>query len=401
MNCPMHNLIFRSRGRSYRELPLRLFEFGTVYRYEKSGVVHGLTRVRGLTRTTRTSTAPRSRCRGELRAPARRSCSTCSRDYGLDDFYLELSTRDDSPKFVGADEDWEEATEALRAGRRASPAWSWCPTRAARRSTARRSPCRPGRDRPDLADVDHPGRLQPAGAVRAGVPGGRRHPAAPVMIHRALFGSIERFFGVLTEHYAGAFPAWLAPVQVVGIPIRDDHVAYLQSVRGRAAGSRASGSRSTPPTTGCRRRSAPRSSRRSRSWCIAGDEDVAAGAVSFRYRDGSQRNGVPLDEAVAHVVEVVAVAGQHRPVGRPRRTRAPDRTAVAVAERGMSRGAGRSPAAVDAAPDGVHQGRGRPTTADGCPFCAAPGWRRGRARRRPRRARATRCSTCTRTTPAT
>ena len=178
MNCPMHNLIFRSRGRSYRELPLRLFEFGSVYRYEKSGVVHGLTRVRGFTQDdSHILLHPRAGAGGD-QAPARLRADLL-RDYGLDDFYLELSTRDDSPdKFIGADADWATATEALRAARRRVRPGPGA--RPGRRGVLRPEDLRagPGRDRPHLADVHHPGRLQPAGAVRPGVPGRRRHPAA-------------------------------------------------------------------------------------------------------------------------------------------------------------------------------------------------------------------------------
>ena len=226
MNCPFHDLIFRSRGRSYRELPLRMFEFGTVYRYEKSGVVHGLTRVRGMTQDDAHIFCTEEQMPDELKSLLRFVLDLL-RDYGLDDFYLELSTRNPE-KSVGTDENWEKATEALRqAAERVRP--------GAGAGPGRRGVLRPedqragqGRDRADLADVHHPGATS---TCRSGssleysaANGGRERP---VMIHRALFGSIERFFGVLTEHYAGAFPAWLAPVQVVGIPIRDDHADYL------------------------------------------------------------------------------------------------------------------------------------------------------------------------------
>ena len=332
MNCPMHNLIFRSRGRSYRELPLRLFEFGTVYRYEKSGVVHGLTRVRGLTQDDSHIYCTPEQAPGEIRHLLNFVLGLL-RDFGLDDFYLELSTRDDPNgqvhrlrRGVGG-RDRGAARTAAR-----SPASSSCPTRAAPRSTARRSPCRPatrsaapGRCRPSSTTSTSPSRF---GLEYQAADGTRQQP---VMIHSAKFGSIERFFGVLTEHYAGAFPAWLAPVQVVGIPVADEQVPLPARRRATAARRRASGSRSTTPTTGCRRRSAPRSSRRCRSCCIAGATDAEAGAVSFRYRDGSQRNGVPVDEAVAadratgsppgRNVDATAADGRRAGAGSSRRTR--------------------------------------------------------------------------------
>ncbi len=264
MNCPMHNLIFRSRGRSYRELPLRLFEFGTVYRYEKSGVVHGLTRVRGLTQDDSHIYCTREQMPGEL-TTLLSFVLDLLRDYGLDDFYLELSTRDDSPKFIGSDDDWAEATEALRTAAETSGlqlvpdpggAAFYGPKISVQ---AKDAIGRTWQMSTIQVDFNQPERF---GLEYQAADGTRQRP---VMIHRALFGSIERFFGVLTEHYAGAFPAWLAPVQVVGIPIRDDHADYLHGFVARCA-RRGSGPRWTPVTSGCRRRSAPRSSRRSRSW---------------------------------------------------------------------------------------------------------------------------------------
>ena len=211
MNCPMHNLIYRSRGRSYRELPLRLFEFGTVYRYEKSGVVHGLTRVRGLTMDDAHIYCTKEQMPGELRLAAAASCSTCCATTGSSDFYLELSTRDDSPKFIGEAADWEEATAALRRGRGESGlelvpdpggAAFYGPkisvqARDAIGRTWQMSTIQVDFNQPERFELEY----QAADGTRQ----------RPVMIHRALFGSIERFFGVLTEHYAGAFPAWLAP----------------------------------------------------------------------------------------------------------------------------------------------------------------------------------------------
>ncbi|MEV4825200.1 threonine--tRNA ligase [Micromonospora sp. NPDC049274] len=303
MNCPMHNLIFRARGRSYRELPLRMFEFGTVYRYEKSGVVHGLTRVRGLTQDDSHIYCTREQMAGEL-TTLLSFVLDLLRDYGLDDFYLELSTRDDSPKFIGADEDWEEATEALRTAAETSGldlvpdpggAAFYGPKISVQ---ARDAIGRTWQLSTLQVDFNQPERF---GLEYQAADGSRQRP---VMIHRALFGSIERFFGVLTEHYAGAFPAWLAPVQVVGIPIREDHTDYLH---GFVAALRAEGIRAQVDAGDDRMQKKIRTAQQQKIpfMVIAGDDDVAAGTVSFRYRDGSQRNGVPIAEAVTHVLDVV------------------------------------------------------------------------------------------------
>lgn len=304
MNCPMHNLIFRSRGRSYRELPLRMFEFGTVYRYEKSGVVHGLTRVRGLTQDDSHIYCTREQMAGELSALLSFVLDLL-RDYGLDDFYLELSTRDDSPKFIGAEEDWAEATEALRTAAATSGldlvpdpggAAFYGPKISVQ---ARDAIGRTWQMSTIQVDFNQPERF---GLEYQAADGSRQRP---VMIHRALFGSIERFFGVLTEHYAGAFPAWLAPVQVVGIPIREDHTDYLH---GFVAALRAEGIRAQVDAGDDRMQKKIRTAQQQKIpfMVIAGDDDVAAGTVSFRYRDGSQRNGVPIAEAVTHVLDVVS-----------------------------------------------------------------------------------------------
>ncbi|MEH0933420.1 threonine--tRNA ligase [Micromonospora sp. CPCC 205558] len=304
MNCPMHNLIFRGRGRSYRELPLRMFEFGTVYRYEKSGVVHGLTRVRGLTQDDSHIYCTREQMAGEL-STLLSFVLDLLRDYGLDDFYLELSTRDDSPKFIGADEDWAEATEALRTAAATSGldlvpdpggAAFYGPKISVQ---ARDAIGRTWQMSTIQVDFNQPERF---GLEYQAADGSRQRP---VMIHRALFGSIERFFGVLTEHYAGAFPAWLAPVQVVGIPIREDHTDYLH---GFVAALRAEGIRAQVDAGDDRMQKKIRTAQQQKIpfMVIAGDDDVAAGTVSFRYRDGSQRNGVPIAEAVTHVLDVVS-----------------------------------------------------------------------------------------------
>ena len=239
MNCPMHNLIYRSRGRSYRELPLRLFEFGSVYRYEKSGVVHGLTRARGFTQDDAHIYCTREQMQGEIRSLLQFVLDLL-RDYGLDDFYLELSTRNPE-KSIGSDEDWELATErAARGGRGVGPGAG---ARPGRRRVLRAEDQRAGqgRHRAHLADLDDPGRPDGAGPASAwSTPRPTAPASAPIMIHRALFGSIERFFGILTEHYAGAFPAWLAPVQAVAIPVTDEQVPFVEGV---AAALRAQGIR--------------------------------------------------------------------------------------------------------------------------------------------------------------
>jgi threonyl-tRNA synthetase len=303
MNCPMHNLIFRSRGRSYRELPLRLFEFGTVYRHEKSGVVHGLTRVRGLTMDDSHIYCTREQMPGELRSLLTFVLDLL-RDYGLDDFYLELSTRDDSGKFIGEPREWEEATETLRqaaedSGLELVPDPGGAAFYGPKISVqARDAIGRTWQMSTIQLDFNQPKRF---GLEYQAADGSRQQP---MMIHRALFGSIERFFGVLTEHYAGAFPAWLAPVQVVGIPVREDHVPYVEAFAERL---RADGIRAEVDASDDRMQKKIRTAQQQKIpfMVIAGDQDAADGTVSFRYRDGSQRNGVPQDEAVAHVVDVV------------------------------------------------------------------------------------------------
>jgi threonyl-tRNA synthetase len=303
MNCPFHNLIFAARGRSYRELPLRLFEFGTVYRFEKSGVVHGLTRVRGLTMDDAHIYCTDEQMAGELRSLLAFVLDLL-RDYGLDDFYLELSTRDDSPKFIGEPAVWERATAELRSAAEESGlelvpdpggAAFYGPKISVQ---ARDAIGRTWQMSTIQVDLNLPERFQ---LEYQAADGTRRRP---VMIHRALFGSIERFFGILTEHYAGAFPAWLAPVQVVGIPIREDHLAYLRAFAERL---RTGGVRVEVDESDDRMQKKIRTAQQQKIpfMVIAGDADVEAGAVSFRYRDGSQRNGVPLDAAVAHIVEVI------------------------------------------------------------------------------------------------
>ncbi|MDI5964656.1 threonine--tRNA ligase [Streptantibioticus silvisoli] len=303
MNCPMHNLIFRARGRSYRELPLRLFEFGTVYRYEKSGVVHGLTRARGFTQDDSHIYCTKEQMPEELDSLLTFVLNLL-RDYGLSDFYLELSTRDDSPKFIGEDAEWEEATETLRtaAGKQGlelvmdpGGAAYYGPKISVQ---ARDAIGRTWQMSTIQVDFQQPKRFQ---LEYTAADGSRQQP---VMIHRALFGSIERFFAVLLEHYAGAFPAWLAPVQAVGIPIGDAHVPYLAEF-GRQAKAR--GLRFEVDSSSDRMQKKIRNAQKSKVpfMVIAGDDDIAAGAVSFRYRDGTQKNGVPVEEALAEIADAV------------------------------------------------------------------------------------------------
>jgi threonyl-tRNA synthetase len=303
MNCPMHNLIFRARGRSYRELPLRLFEFGTVYRYEKSGVVHGLTRARGFTQDDAHIYCTPEQMPAELDSLLTFVLDLL-RDYGLEDFYLELSTKD-PVKFVGTDEDWERATQTLReAAERQDLELVMDPGGAAFYGPkisvqARDAIGRTWQMSTIQVDFNLPKRFE---LEYTAADGSRQQP---VMIHRALFGSIERFFAVLLEHYAGAFPVWLAPVQVVGIPITDGHVDYLQEV---AARLRAAGVRVEVDASDDRMQKKIRNAQKQKVpyMLIAGDEDVAAGAVSFRYRDGTQNNGVPVEDAVAEILAAIA-----------------------------------------------------------------------------------------------
>lgn len=298
MNCPMHNLIFRSRGRSYRELPLRLFEFGSVYRYEKSGVVHGLTRVRGMTQDDAHIYCTKEQMRDELTTTLQFVLGLL-KDYGLDDFYLELSTKNPD-KFVGDDALWEEATETLREVGQASglnlvpdpggaafygPKISVQVQDALGRSW-QMSTIQLDFNLPERFELEYTGT------------DGAKH--RPVMIHRALFGSIERFFGVLTEHYAGAFPAWLAPVQVVGIPVAEafeDHLFDVVSQLKKA------GVRAEVDVSDDRMQKKIRNhtTQKVPFMLLAGERDVEAGAVSFRFRDGTQVNGIPVEKAVSAI----------------------------------------------------------------------------------------------------
>ncbi len=307
MNCPMHNLIYRSRQRSYRELPLRLFEFGSVYRHEKSGVVHGLTRVRGFAQDDSHSYVTPEQAPAEIKHLLDFVLSLL-RDFGLDDFYLELSTRDDSKdKFIGSDEDWAVATQVLEQvaidsglelvpdpggaayyGPKISVQARDAIGRSWQMSTIQYDFNQPSADRFNLEYVAADGSRQ-----------------QPVMIHSAKFGSIERFLGVLVEHYAGAFPPWLAPVQVQGIPVAERHADYLYDV---AQQLKARGIRVEVDDSDDRMQKKIRNAQLQKVpfMVIAGDDDVAAGAVSFRYRDGRQDNGVPVAEAIERVAAAIA-----------------------------------------------------------------------------------------------
>jgi threonyl-tRNA synthetase len=303
MNCPFHNLIFQSRQRSYRELPLRLFEFGTVYRYEKSGVLHGITRARGFTQDDAHIYCTKEQMAGELDSLLTFVLNLL-RDYGLADFYLELSTRNPE-KSVGEDSDWNEATEALREaamkqglelvldeggaafyGPKISVQAKDAIGRTWQMSTIQ-------------VDFQLPQRFDLEFAAADG------SKQRPVMIHRALFGSIERFFGVLTEHYSGAFPPWLAPVQVMAIPVADafnDHLVKVVKEM-KAAGIRAdidlSDDRMQKKVRNAQMQKIP-------YMLIAGEEDVNSNAVSFRYRNGDQKNGVPIADAIAEILATIA-----------------------------------------------------------------------------------------------
>lgn len=307
MNCPMHNLVFAARGRSYRELPLRLFEFGTVYRNEKSGVIHGLTRARGFTQDDAHIYCTREQMRDEL-TTLLTFVLDLLKDYGLDDFYLELSTKNPE-KFVGSGDVWEEATRTLEEVATASGldlvpdpggAAFYGPKISVQAKDAigrtwQMSTIQLDFNLPERFDLEYT------------APDGSRQ--RPVMIHRALFGSIERFFGVLTEHYAGAFPVWLAPVQVVGIPVAGEFVPYLEEV---AAKLRAHGVRVEVDASDDRMQKKIRNHTKEKVpyMLIAGGEDRDAGAVSFRMRDGSQDNGIPVDDAVERILEAIRTKAQ-------------------------------------------------------------------------------------------
>ena len=303
MNCPFHNLIYKSRGRSYRELPLRLFEFGTVYRYEKSGVLHGITRARGFTQDDAHIYCTKEQMVGELDSLLTFVLNLL-RDYGLNEFYLELSTKNEE-KFVGEDADWAEATEALRKAATAQNlelvldeggAAFYGPKISVQ---AKDAIGRTWQMSTIQVDFQLPKRFE----LEYSASDGTRQ--RPVMIHRALFGSIERFFGVLTEHYSGAFPPWLAPVQAIGIPVADTFSDYLGEV---IKAMRKAGIRAELDASDDRMQKKVRNAQMQKIpfMVIAGEEDQQAGAVSFRYRNGEQKNGIPIADAIAEIKKVVA-----------------------------------------------------------------------------------------------
>lgn len=302
MNCPFHNLIYKARGRSYRELPLRLFEFGTVYRYEKSGVLHGITRARGFTQDDAHIYCTKEQMVGELDSLLTFVLNLL-RDYGLNDFYLELSTKNPE-KSVGEESDWIEATEALRKAATAQNlelvldeggAAFYGPKISVQ---AKDAIGRTWQMSTIQVDFQLPQRFE----LEYSASDGTRQ--RPVMIHRALFGSIERFFGVLTEHYSGAFPPWLAPVQVIGIPVAENFADYLGDV---IQTMRKSGIRAELDASDDRMQKKVRNAQMQKIpfMVIAGEEDQAAGAVSFRYRNGEQKNAIPIADAIAEIKKVV------------------------------------------------------------------------------------------------
>ncbi|HLR48065.1 MAG TPA: threonine--tRNA ligase [Corynebacterium sp.] len=310
MNCPMHNLIFDTRGRSYRELPLRIFEFGNVYRYEKSGVIHGLTRARGFTQDDAHIYCTDEQLEEELTSVLDFIISLL-KDYGLDDFYLELSTRDPK-KSVGSDEIWERSTEILarvaeKSGLDLVPDPEGAAFYGPKISVqARDAIGRTWQMSTVQLDFNMPERFN----LEYTAPDGSKKQ--PIMIHRALFGSIERFFGVLLEHYAGAFPAWLAPHQVVGIPVSEDNVEHLEQV---IAKLRKMGIRAEVDTSDDRMQKKIRNHTTGKVpfMLLAGARDVEADAVSFRFLDGSQANGIQVDEAVELIAAWIAERENNQP----------------------------------------------------------------------------------------
>jgi len=302
MNCPFHNLIYKSSSRSYRQLPLRLFEFGTVYRYEKSGVIHGLTRARGFTQDDAHIYCTKEQMPGELDSLLTFVLNLL-RDYGLDDFYLELSTRNPE-KSVGDDKDWEAATEALRqAAEKQKLELVLDPGGAAFYGPKISVQAKDAIGRTwQMSTIQVDFQLPQRFDLEYQTNDGSRQQ--PVMIHRALFGSIERFFGVLTEHYAGAFPPWLAPVQVRAIPVADAFLPYLQEI---SAQMRKAGIRIDVDTADERMQKKIRNAQLEKIpfMLIAGEEDQKANTVSFRYRNGEQKNGIAIADAVEEVLLAV------------------------------------------------------------------------------------------------
>ncbi|MCL3778358.1 MULTISPECIES: threonine--tRNA ligase [unclassified Actinomyces] len=308
MNCPMHNLIFRSRGRSYRDLPLRLFEMGNVYRYEKSGVVHGLTRTRGFTQDDSHTYCTREQAPTEIKNLLEFFTSIL-KDFGLTDFYLELSTRDEDgakkDKFIGSDEDWRSATRTLEevcasTGLDLVPDPGGAAFYGPKVSVqAKDAIGRTWQMSTIQYDFNQPERFD----LQYTAPDGTHQ--RPIMLHSAKLGSVERFMGVLTEHYAGAFPAWLAPVQVRLVPVAEAFDDYVSDVADRL---RARGVRVETDLSDDRFGKKIRNASKEKVpfILIAGGDDAEAGAVSFRFRDGSQTNGVPVAEAVDHITRVIA-----------------------------------------------------------------------------------------------
>ena len=310
MNCPMHNLIYRSRQRSYRELPLRLFEFGHVYRYEKSGVIHGLTRVRGLEMDDSHSYVTREQAPQEIEHLLDFVLGLL-RDFGLTDFYLELSTRDDKKpeKFIGSDDQWAEATAILEqvaseSGLDLVPDPGGAAFYGPKISVqARDAIGRTWQMSTIQYDFNQPARFE---LEYSAADGSRQQP---VMIHSAKFGSIERFIGVLIEHYAGALPPWLSPVQVLALPVAEEFEPYLREVLEQMAGA---GIRVELDSSDDRFPKKIRNASKAKVpfVVIAGAQDRDTGAVSFRYRDGTQENGVPVAAAIEKIRAAIDAKAQ-------------------------------------------------------------------------------------------
>ncbi len=383
MNCPMQNLIYRSRQRSYRDLPIRYFEFGTVYRYEKSGVVHGLTRVRGLTQDDSHSYVTPEQAPAEIQHLLNFVLSLL-RDFGLTDYYLELSTRDEAKtdKFIGSAEQWERATAvleevALGTGLELVPDPGGAAFYGPKISVQARDAI--GRTW-QMSTIQYDFNQPEGFGLEYIAPDGSRQ--RPVMIHSAKFGSIERFMGVLTEHYAGAFPVWLSPVQVVGIPVAD---AFADHLDGVAKSLRAKGIRVEVDHSDDRMQKKIRNhtTQKVPFLLLAGARDVENDAVSFRFRDGSQVNGVPVAEAIERIVDWVArrenaspSASDFGPGDAAAAHDRPARIVTGAGAAGRGRGSRRPRPAVDSASDGLRRcagvRRARTAAEPACPFCRIP-----------------------------
>jgi threonyl-tRNA synthetase len=305
MNCPMHCLIFRSRQRSYRELPLRLFELGNVYRYERAGTLHGLMRIRGFTQDDSHIYCTKEQMAVEV-AGLLDFVLSVLRAFGFEDFTFNLSTKDPE-KYIGDDEIWDEATEALRQALdshgldyavKDGDAAFYGPkididVKDAIGRSWQLSTIQADFQLPERFDLEY-----------VGADNGRHRP---IMLHRALFGSIERFFGVLLEHYAGAFPTWLAPTQVRVLAVAEAHEPYAATVVDAlvAAGARVDAS---PADDGLGKRIRNAKLEKIPYVLVVGDDDVAAGTVGVNPRGGDVERGVPLGRFVDQFLQEIADA---------------------------------------------------------------------------------------------